>query len=252
MAVPELADWLRGLSENRLSWGGDWLELYAGIWSPPAPARLDGVWWGISARDAQGFADTLGARLLTPLFADLTRDRATLRLNFRADRSSGSPDMAGEAAMRRYSADLAAAVRAAGYDPDAPLPLVCLGAKDWVITRDLETGRSSQTGKALPYGAHSACNYGAFVRDGFEASITGRYRVIQSPGYAHNDAHRDYSQLLRLVYVVPGTAFPAHDGATLTRLPSVPAPAPSGPRQGTTGAGGGLAALALAALGLGL
>lgn len=252
MTVPELADWLRGLSEHRVSWGGEWLELYPGIWSPPAPARLDGVWWGINARDAQSVADALGCRLLTPLFADLTRDRATLRLHFRADRSSGGPDMAGEAAMCRYSADLAVALRTAGHDPDEPLPLVCLGAKDWILTRDLETGRSSQTGRALPYGEDQACNYGAFVRDGFEASVSGRYRVIQSPGYAHNVGHRDYSQLLRLVYVAPGTACPAHDGATLTRLPAVPAPAPGGPRRGTSAAGNGLAALALAALGLGL
>jgi hypothetical protein len=246
MAVPELSDWISGLDGDRVTWGGAFVALSAGIYVTPTPLRLDGVFWGITARDLQLLADELGAQLLTPMAVDLIRDRAACRLSFAADASSGRPDMAGEAAMRRYSAALDKALRAAGVDPDASGDvLCCTGAKDWVLTRDLQIGHSTWSGKPLPL-RNQAVNYGAFVASGFEASVTGRYRVIQSPGYAHDTAHRDYSQLGRLAIVEAAATLPAHDGCTLRRLPSVPSGG-GPPPAAAGGAGGMLAALALAA-----
>jgi hypothetical protein len=247
MAVPELADWLRGFADGRATWGGPWVEIGSGsgVWVPPLPARLDGIFWGVTAGDAQRIADELGARLMTPLLVDLVRSAAAVRLNFQADPSNGTDDMMGEAAMFRYSSEIARRLAAAGVDLRyEAAPLCCVGAKDWVLTRDLELGRSVTTGKPLL--PSPAVNYGAFVARRYEPSVSGRFRVIQSPGYAHNTAHRDYSQLLRLC-LAPGVVVPAHDGATIERLPSVPrrqlaAGAPEG-------AAAGLGILALALLG---
>ena len=239
MAVPAANDWIAGLDSGRVTWGGDWHEIAPGVFAPSLPLRLDGVFWEITARDLQRMADAWGepARLLTPLVADLIRDQASVRLDFAADESSGRPDMASESACRRYSAALDRRLRDRGIDPDGRAPLCCLGAKDWVLTYDLERGISTYTGKRLP--PSWACNYGAFHPSG-GPSVSGRWRVIQSPGYAHDQAHRDYSQLARLLWTEPGGAVPARDGCAISRLPG--------------GSGGELAALgvALAALGLGI
>lgn len=241
MAVPSAADWIAGLGSGRVTWGRDWHEIAPRCFVPSLPLRLDGVFWPVTAADLQRLADGWSplARLLTPTTADLVRDQAAVRLDFAADESSGRPDMGSEAAARRYSAALDRALRARGIDPDGSAPLCCLGAKDWTLTRDLELGRSTVTGRPLP--PRAACNYGAFHPSG-GPSVSGRWRVIQSPGYVHNQDHRDYSQLARLVFVERGGAQPARDGCTLTRLPGVPAPGAQG---------GELAALGLLALGLG-
>lgn len=240
MAVPSAADWIAGLDSGRVTWGGDWHEIAPGVFAPSLPLRLDGVFWEITARDLQRVADAWGepARLLTPLVADLIRDQAAVRLDFLADRSSGHDDMADESACRRYSASLDQGLRARGVDPDGRAPLCCLGAKDWVLTHGLQRGTNPYTGgRLLP---DWAVNYGAFRPAGYEPSVSGRYRVIQSPGYAHPATHRDYSQLARLLWAEPGATVPARDGCTISRLPG--------------GSGGELAALgvALAALGLGI
>lgn len=240
MAVPSAADWIAGIAAGRVTWGRDWHEIVAGCFVPSLPLRLDGVFWGVSARtlDAIAAAWSPLAGLLTPEAADLIRDQAAVRLDFVADVSSHRPrelDMAGEEACRRYSAALDASLRARGVDPDGSAPLCCLGAKDWVITRGLELGRNPWTGAALPAGR--VPNYGAY-RPGEHPSVSGRWTVIQQPGYAHNRDHLDYSQLARLVFVEPGALVPSHDGASSRRLPP-------------ESRGGELAALGLLALGLG-
>ncbi len=219
MAKPTADDWLRGLRGGRVSWGGPWLELVPGVRVPRTPARLDGVFWGVSAATCQTVADAMGCQLITPLVADLIRDRAEVRLDFEADESSGSPEMLTERAMLRYSASLVHELGRRELDMmtrDAELPLCCLGAKDWVLTRGLQDGRNPYSGKTLP--PSWACNYGAYHPSG-SLSVSGRWHVIQSPGYAHDAAHEDYSQLLRLCKVAPGVTAPAHDGCTLRRLP---------------------------------
>lgn len=240
MAVPSAADWIAGLEAGRVTWGGDWHEIAPGVFAPSLPLRLDGVFWEITARDLQRVADAWGApaRLLTPLVADLIRDQAAVRLDFVADRSSGHDDMADESASRRYSASLDRALRDRGVDPDGRAPLCCLGAKDWVLTFGLQRGINPYTGARLP--PSKVPNYGAFTPGARSLSVSGRWHLIQSPGYEHNGDHRDYSQLARLLWTEPGATVPARDGCTISRLPG--------------GSGGELAALgmALAALGLGI
>lgn len=198
------------------------MSLSGGISVPPSPARLDGVWWGVSAQTTQAVASALGCQLLTPLLADLIRDQATIRLDFHADRSSGTGAMMGAPSMLRFSADLVRRVAAAGGDLRGDvIPLSCLGTKDWALTAGLQRGVNPYSGKALP--SRWACNYGAYHPSG-SPSVSGRWDVIQTPGYAHDQSHLDYSQLLRVCRVPPSVTAPSHDGCTARVLPGYPAP----------------------------
>lgn len=241
MAVPSAADWIAGLESGRVTWGRDWHEIAPRVFCPSLPLRLDGVFWGVTARtlDAIAVAWSPLAGLLTPLVADLIRDQAAVRLEFEQDPSAPTAAMKEGAAMRRYSAALDRRLRERGVDPDGAAPLCCLGIKDWAITRALELRRLPWNG--APIAADKACNYGAYSASADSPSVSGRWRVIQSPGYVHNLDHLDYSQLARLVFIEPGSAstVPSHDGASSRHLPPPPG-------------GGELAALAgILALGLG-
>jgi hypothetical protein len=243
MAKPTVDDWLRALREGRVLWGGDWVEVSPGVHVPRTPARLDGVFWGVSALTSQRVADAMGCRLITPLLADLIRDRAEIKLDFVADKSGGTPQMLEEEAMLRYSASLVHALGRRGLDLRGnALPLCCLGAKDWTLTTGLQNRRNPYSGKQLP--KNWACNYGAYS-PGASPSVSGRYEVIQSPGYAHNNVHEDYSQLLRLCLVTGGGQVPAHDGCTLTRLPDVERSSQQNSSEDAVLAGLGVLALSL-------
>lgn len=187
---------------------------------PRHAARLDGVWWGVTAYDAQLVADAMGCQLLTPLMADAIRSAAKVNLMFIADQSSGTPSMKEAAAMLRFSARLASRLADASADVNLlanQCPVTCLGVKDWVLTRGLQEGINPWTGKVLP--KNWACNYGAYST-GRLNSASGSYHVLQRPGYRHSYAHADYSQLLRVCR--PKTAVPSTYKCTLTRLPGVP------------------------------
>jgi hypothetical protein len=155
------------------------------------PLRLgepgDSVIPMVTAATAQTIADLLDARLPTPQLLDTAAATANCWIDF-ADLMGDVADTS-TAAMERQSAKLDAAGCSDG-------DLVASTGKQWVIS----PGLLNPT--ALDYGKEAACNYGGHTRspvgkDGKRPwpAQTVDLRVWQPPGFRHNCAHTDYSQL---------------------------------------------------------
>ena len=143
--------------------------------------RLAGVRITTTHVTAQHLADLLGGHLLTSRIADLAYEQALLRL---APQIGGHGlDMSDTWRMVEHSAAVDAAHL--GFVPGDG-ELVADVGKDWVNTPRLR----AQPDRAANFGWHT---FGAPLRS------PGGAHVYQSVGLAHNLAHVDYSQVVRLV-----------------------------------------------------
>lgn len=146
--------------------------------------KIAGVRVNASAFLEQQIADTMGCSLLTPKLVDLTWQQRKTSLD-----PSPQPIDDSTAAMVAHSGRVDAAVAAAG----GAKGIVATVGKDWVISNAL----AQHSGRAENYGWNFT---GATFEDSaWGAAVTPGLRVIQDPGWAHNDQHVDYSQTIRLV-----------------------------------------------------
>lgn len=164
--------------------------------------KLDGVRFPVTARLAQWVCDILGddIRLTTPWVEDFIEEGAVKRV---VSPTYDYRKMHTAAAVEHFNAGLDAQLQ--GY---GERQLVGCVGKSWVLVRALEmvpgvpspsknATRDGQ-GMLITDGMPTAVNYGMFRPDGPYTSVTGKYKLWQQPGYAHNIAHWDYSQVLRL------------------------------------------------------
>lgn len=162
----------------------------------------------VTAKGAQIIADLLDCSLLTGTLADVIWDQADIHIppQTMVHTSDDTLHMMDTSWMIKHSAkidELLPGIADApkgltdaekkGFEDHLPLcfsVLISTVGKHWVIDQ-----RLAQKPKT------TACNYGWPIPiDGKPLNnATGTGRVIQSLGYAHNDAHTDYSQTLVLV-----------------------------------------------------
>lgn len=135
--------------------------------------QIDDVRVAVTADTQQRIADALDAMLLTTRLADLIWQQAAVRIA--PQTSSDWAHMTEWPAIVEHSrrCDLAICGRTG---------LTANVGKHWVISNGL-AGR-------FVAGLAMACNYGWHDQNG---------KAIQSPGFAHNLAHADYSQTCSLV-----------------------------------------------------
>lgn len=149
--------------------------------------KLEGVRVTVTHATAQHLADLLGAHLLTSRIADLAYLQAAARLAPQIQRPDA--DMADTARMVAHSRAVDAAI-AAAHDglgaALAPGDLVSPVGKDWINTPRLR----AQPDRAANFGWHAPT---APLRS------PGGAAVWQSIGLAHDLAHVDYSQVVRLM-----------------------------------------------------
>lgn len=129
--------------------------------------KIDGVRVNVTHATAQRIADALGARLPTSRISDLVWQQAAVRCAPQLQ----SPCSSSTDAMRLHSG-------AVGAEIHGRAGLCSTVGKDWVLTARLHGH------------ADRAANYGWHKADG---------SVWQTVGTAHNLAHSDYSQTLRLI-----------------------------------------------------
>ena len=143
--------------------------------------RLAGVRITTTHPTAQHLADLLGGHLLTSRIADLAYLQAATRLTPQTQRPDAAMSDTGR--MVDHSAAVDAAIASRGVPEGA---LVADVGKDWVCTTRLRgrADRSANFGWHLP---------------GAPYLSPGGERVLQPVGLAHNLAHVDYSQTVRLV-----------------------------------------------------
>lgn len=161
------------------------------------PARVQGLFVGVSARTANACAAALSrdgwvVSLTTPKVEDMIFESAALR----PEPVLISPikvNIASDRAVEEHSRQFLA--RLGGVAEDA----LIVAGKSWVLTNAL----LSKPGRAA--------NYGFFSASAPYRSATGAFRLWQPLSFAHNLDHSDYSQLLRLVRRRPGTQLPSYD-----------------------------------------
>lgn len=141
-------------------------------------AKIDGVRITVDASVAQRIADLLGCSLTTPKLEDEIYLASSVKvpvITKPADNAMGSNRVMIEQSkdIDEYTIGRAGLIGGIG--------------KSWCLGNILLT----RPGRAM--------NYGFFAPNAPHLSVTGRTRVIQQPGTAHNAFHWDYSQNLRLV-----------------------------------------------------
>lgn len=150
--------------------------------------RFDGVRQPATAVQMQQIADMLGCMMLTPKVVDLIWQQADMRFD----------------AIVNINGKIVATTPIPLYSDKVDEKIAYLGGCDgivasvgkyWVLTNKL--GDWQKLG--LKYGIHSCCNYGWHSSAAPYSGVTQGLKVWQSPGYAHNDAHVDPSQTIRLM-----------------------------------------------------
>lgn len=203
-----------------------WVPLAADLEVMAWPARVQGLFVGVTARTANACAAALSrdgwvVSLTTPKVEDLIFESAAVR----PEPVLLNPlkwNIASDAAIQEHSRLLLA--RLGGIAEDS----LIVAGKSWVLSNAL-LGKPGR-----------AANYGLFSASAPHRSATGAFRLWQPLSFAHNLDHSDYSQLLRLVRRRPGTALPSYDQPLrvfdLGVSPALPA---TGAPQGTTPAAPG-------------
>lgn len=149
--------------------------------------KIDGVRIMADATELQMIADLLGCSLLTPKVVDLIYQQASVRFDpvLRAD-----GDVVANSTSKRVSELIDARIKNNGGDTGGIIDSI---GKYWVLHNRLLLPRS------LLYGKRAACNYGWLSSTGLYQAVTSGLKCWQSPGFRHNDAHKDPSQLVRLM-----------------------------------------------------
>lgn len=130
----------------------------------------------VTPRTAQRIADALDALLPTPKICDLVWEQADVRIAPSIQRADAT--MASTSRMLEHH-------RAVEAKIEGRAGLVENVGKHWVISKRLEDT------------VDRAANYGWY--DDAAPTMRGAHRLWQPIGLAHNLAHVDYSQVLRLV-----------------------------------------------------
>lgn len=148
--------------------------------------KVKGVRVMADARELQEVADLLDCSLLTPKVVDLIYQQAVVRFDpvIRAD-----GDIVANSTPARVSALIDAQVAKHGGDQGGLIDSI---GKYWVLHNHL-----AQSG--LLHGKQTACNYGWLSTTGLYQAVTPGLKCWQSPGFRHNSAHKDPSQLVRLM-----------------------------------------------------
>jgi hypothetical protein len=148
-------------------------------------AKIDGVRFMVTAIETQELADALGLMMTTPKIEDLIAIDADITI-------APITQIKGNITALAKSEDYSAAIDKALDGKDTEGKLISTVGKSWVLTNKL-------AGTGGKYGIHTACNYGWVHPSSRYNAVTSGLKCWQSPGYAHNDVHKDASQVLRLV-----------------------------------------------------
>jgi hypothetical protein len=149
----------------------------------PAPRLVRRM---VNALETQEAADFLFCMMLTPKMEDLIFQQATVRL---APITRIDGNICAVSTDVRHSELVDKAI---GDKDDGGL--ISTVGKSWVLSNFLFDPRH------LRYGARTACNYGWVNPSDGHLAVTPGLHAWQSPGYQHDDSHKDPSQTLRLVY----------------------------------------------------
>jgi hypothetical protein len=150
--------------------------------------KFDGVRWPATAVQMQQIADMIGCMMLTPKVCDLIWQQADMSFD----------------AIVNINGNIVATTPIPLYSDEVDKKIAYLGGCDgivasvgkyWVLTNKLADWQKL----GMKYGVHSCCNYGWHSSAAPYAGVTRGLKVWQSPGYAHNDAHVDPSQTIRLM-----------------------------------------------------
>lgn len=148
-------------------------------------AKIDGVRFMVTAIETQELADALGLMMTTPKIEDLIAIDAEITI-------APITQIKGNITALAKSEDYSAAIDKALEGKDTEGKLISTVGKSWVLVNRLGQG-------GLKYGIHAACNYGWVHSSSRYNAVTKGLKCWQTPGYAHNDVHKDASQVLRLV-----------------------------------------------------
>lgn len=148
-------------------------------------AKIDGVRFMVTAIETQELADELGLMMTTPKIEDLIAIDAEITI-------APITQIKGKITALAKSEDYSAAIDKALEGKDIEGKLISTVGKSWVLVNRLGQG-------GLKYGVHAACNYGWVHSSSRYNAVTKGLKCWQTPGYAHNDVHKDASQVLRLV-----------------------------------------------------
>lgn len=141
-------------------------------------AKIDGIRITVDASVAQRIADILGCSLTTPKLEDEIYITSTVKVPILTEASDNT--------MGTNRVMIAHSKKIDSYTMGRAGLIGGIG-KSWCL------------GNILLTKPDKAINYGFFAPNAPHLSVTGRTRVIQQPGTAHNAFHWDYSQNLRLV-----------------------------------------------------
>ena len=160
----------------------------------------DGFYPGVSAETMQKIADSLGATLLTPKLVDEIWKNASIRIDPIVGMAATDAEvkvMADTATFLKHTSRIKDRIRAKRSQAGSSPVLVSNIGKYWTV------GSGTSLGKRNKYGSIAAQNYGFFfTKPGTRnRTVTGIPDVdlYQTPGYAHDMAHSDYSQVVMLV-----------------------------------------------------
>lgn len=160
----------------------------------------DGFYPGVTADTMQKIADHLNATLLTPKLVDDIWRAAPIRIDPIVGMAATSAEvqvMADTATFLKHTARIKDRIRSkrASYG-NVPVLVSNIG-KYWTV------GAGTSVSKRNKYGSVAPQNYGFFyTKSGTRnRTVTGIPDVdlYQTPGYAHDMAHSDYSQVVMLV-----------------------------------------------------
>jgi hypothetical protein len=181
----------------------DWIELpnSPGVFVFADAMKIDGVRVPVSAYATDDIAQALGVLPTTSMVEDLIQEAATVRVE---PTPQNFQHIQEDAIVRAYNADLDRQI--AGRSG-----LVACVGKSWV----LDNVAITHPGRAV--------NYGMFRHDGPYQNVGASFgktpfKLWQQPSTAHDPAHWDYSQVLRLCKLAPGVRMPSYGTLQATKL----------------------------------
>lgn len=153
--------------------------------------KVDGIRWPVNAKEMQQIADMTGCMLLTPKVLDLMWIEAGKSgIRFDPVINHGGKIVA-NLTPEVVSPLIDAKIEAHIVD-NGPGKLVCSVGKYWVVCNRL-------VGSPKAEGGFACCNFGWHSSTGIYQAVTPGLKVWQSPGIRHSIAHKDPSQVVKLM-----------------------------------------------------
>jgi len=148
---------------------------------------FDGVRLPASAKQLQEIADYLSCMLLTPRIVDQIWLQADLRFDSIVNVKG---NIVAVSNIHDVHEAIEAVIEKLGGDPGDAALIACVG-KYWVLVNELIASK---------FGVNGACNYGWCAKNASGPGVTHGVQCWQRPGLAHDNAHWDPSQTIRLMY----------------------------------------------------